>query len=209
MLDADRFALGQHHFQRILGIVLLNVQHLHHAGNQFFLGQKDMTVLKRIISAKITDPRGNSGGCVAFGAKLTCDGIRLFKADAVDLLAQQIRVFPDDVDRRPTPAIVYTHSGGRSEVILTEHHDRADTELLAEVGGDFGRLLLGNAGNLRKPVGVIFKDIEGILAERFHDQLCRFRTDALDRFGGEVFENRGRGCRQLLFKIFDFELPSE
>ena len=106
-------------------------------------------------------------------------------------------------------SLIDFHGRLRREIVAAEHHDRADTELLAEVGGDFGRLLLGNTRYLRKPVGTGFKHIKGILAERFHDQLCGLRTNALDGFGGEVFENRGRGRRQLLFKVFDLELPSE
>ena len=130
------------------------------------------------------------------------------KADAVHLVAQTVGIVLGHVHGRRAELFVNAHRHGRAEVVAEEHHGRANTRFGLEILPDLLRLLAGNTGNVRQPLGVILHDLQRLLPKVRHDPLRQLGANPLDGAGGQVAQNRGGIRGQVSLVLLHLELAA-
>ena len=83
-----------------------------------------------------------------------CYRVGFVKTNAVDFVAEEIRVIPEQVDCDAAPAFIYFQREFRREQSLKIEHDLPHSELIFEALCDFRRFFRGYALYVGEPFGM-------------------------------------------------------
>ena len=146
--------------------------------------QTSVSVLICVLQKHVTDTAHKPVNIVADNTELVRHIVSLLKAYAVYLVAQSIGIFLGNINRSASPFFENADGERSSEILPEKHHNRAHSRLLAEAFGYLKRRFARYSLHLGQPLGVVFDNVKGVLAELFDYPLRRLRTYPLYRARG-------------------------
>ena len=149
-----------------------------------------MSILRRVGGEHIDDAAAKTIGGSLLQSQAKCQAVGSLKADALDLVAETVRIVLGDLHSVGTPFFIDAHRHGGTKKLAEKHHGRTDPRLVLKILRDGARFFGRDTRDRRQPLGMILHDVKGLLTKLIHNALGGLGTNALDGAGRKIAQDR-------------------